>query len=138
MPTGLYFTDSINNWNGQITAENVTLVPWTDLILKSGYTTGDGVQPQYRRIKNLDGSYMVQFRGAISATSGNFPTTQVQVANIPEAYRPPYTAMRQGSVGTSNSTVSSATLAMTAAGNLHISATSNTVYIYLDALTYVN
>ena len=50
MPTGIYFTDSINNWNGQITAENVTLVPWNNLILKSGYTTGDGVQPQYRRI----------------------------------------------------------------------------------------
>ena len=138
MPTGLYFTDSINNWNGQITAENVTLVPWTNLILKSGYKAGDGTQPQYRRIKNLDGSYTVQFRGAISAMSGNFPTTQVQVAGIPVAYRPPSTAMRQGSVGTSNSTVSSATLAMTAAGNLHISATSNTVYIYLDALTYVN
>ena len=138
MPTGLYFTDSINNWNGQITAENVTLVPWTNLILKSGYTTGDGVKPQYRRIKNLDGSYTVQFRGAIRATSGNFPINQVQVANIPEAYRPPYTAMRQGSAGTSNATASSATLAMTVAGNLHVTATINTVYIYLDALTYVN
>ena len=138
MPTGLYFSDSINNWNGQITAENVTLVPWTNLILNSGYKAGDGVQPQYRRIKNLDGSYTVQFRGAISTTSGNFPTTQVQVANVPEAYRPSSTAMRQGSVGTSNSTVSSARLAMTSSGNLHVSATSNTVYIYLDALTYVN
>ena len=135
---GIYMQDNINGWGGQITAENVTLVSWQNLILKSGYTTGDGVQPQYRRIKNLDGSYTVQFRGAISATSGNFPTTQVQVANIPEAYRPSYTAMRQGSVGTSNSTVSSARIAMTPSGYLHVSATSNTVYIYLDALTYVN
>ena len=135
---GIYFQDSINNLGGSITAENVTLVPWTNLILKSGYKAGDGAQPQYRRIKNLDGSYTVQFRGAISATSGNFPTTQVQVVNIPEAYRPPSTAMRQGSAGTTNATTSSATLAMTPSGNLHITAAINTVYIYLDALTYVN
>lgn len=135
---GFYFQDSINNLGGSITAENVTLVPWKNLILKSGYKAGDGTQPQYRRTKNLDGSYTVQFRGAISATSGNFPTTQVQVVNIPEAYRPLSTAMRQGSAGTTNGASSSATLAMTPSGNLHVTAEINTVYIYLDALTYVN
>ena len=134
MPTGLYFTDSINNWNGQITAENVTLVPWKNLILQSGYTTGDGVQPQYRRIKNLDGSYTVQFRGAISPTSGNFPTGQVHVAVVSGVYTPPNTSIRQSS----DDTGKGARVAITMVGNIHILAPNNSSYVYLDALTYVN
>ena len=134
MPTGLYFTDSINNWNGQITAENVTLVPWQNLILKSGYTTGDGVQPQYRRIKNLDGSYSVQFRGAIRRTSGNFPTTQVWAATLSGDYLPPTIAMRQGS----DNTGKGARVVVEPNGNLSILAPNTSSYVYIDALTYIN
>ena len=72
MPTGLYFTDSINNWNGQITAENMTLVPWKNLTYLSGYTTAENNPCQYRKIKNLDGSYTVQFKGQIKPSSGSF------------------------------------------------------------------
>ena len=134
MPTGLYFSDSINNWNGQITAENVTLVPWTNLILNTGYKAGDGVQPQYRRIKNLDGSYTVQFRGAISKTSGNFTATQVLVASVYGDYMPPTTSIRQGSDNTGRG----ARVVMTTSGNLHIMAPNTSSYVYLDALTYIN
>ena len=131
---GIYFQDNINNFGGSITAENATYVPWTNLILKSGYTTGDLVQPQYRRIKNLDGSYTVQFRGAISPTSGNFPTGQVHVATLSGVYLPPTTSIRQSS----DNTGKGARVAMTTSGNLHIMAPNNSSYVYLEALTYVN
>ena len=75
MPSGLYLWDSINNWYGEITAENVTLVPWTNLTYSAGYTTAEDNPCQYRKIKNLDGSYTVQFRGQVKPVSGNFPTT---------------------------------------------------------------
>lgn len=131
---GIYMQDNINNWNGQITAENVTYVPWKNLILNSGYTAGDGVQPQYRRIKNLDGSYTVQFRGAVSPTSGNFPTAQVQIATLSGVYLPPTTSIRQSSDNTGRG----ARVAMTTSGNLHILAPNTSSYVYLEALTYVN
>ena len=89
MPTGLYFTDSINNWNGQITAENVTLVPWTNLTYSAGYTTAEDNPCQYRKIKNLDGSYTVQFRGQIKPSSGSFAVNSTSyVASIPSDIMP--------------------------------------------------
>ena len=93
MPTGLYFSDSINNWYGQITAENVTLVPWTNLTYLSGFTTAENNPCQYRKIKNLDGSYTVQFRGQVKPVSGSFPGTDSEsnfqiIANLPVDIRP--------------------------------------------------
>lgn len=132
--SGIYMQDNINNWGGTITAENVTYVPWINLILKSGYTVGDGVQPQYRRIKNLDGSYTVQFRGAISPTSGNFPTGQVHVGTVSGVYLPPTTSIKQSS----DNTGKGGRVAMTTAGNLHIMAPNNSSYVYVDAMTYIN
>ena len=69
---GLYFQDSIKNFSGSITAENTTLVPWKNLTYLSGYTTAENNPCQYRKIKNLDGSYTVQFRGQIKRSSGSF------------------------------------------------------------------
>lgn len=89
MPTGLYFTDSINNWNGQITAENVTLVPWTNITYLPGFTTAENNPCQYRKIKNLDGSYTVQFRGQIKPSSGSFAVNSTSyVASIPSDIMP--------------------------------------------------
>ena len=97
MPTGLYFTDSINNWNGQITAENVTLVPWTNLTYSAGYTTAEDNPCQYRKIKNLDGSYTVQFRGQVKPVSGNFPTTGFRdIALLPIDIRPTKNSLVNG------------------------------------------
>ena len=134
MPTGLYFTDSINDFTGQITAENVTLSSWQNLILNSGFTVGDGVQPQYRRIKNLDGSYSVQFRGAVSPTSGNFPTSQVQVASLSGNYIPQIHTFVQGSDNTGRG----GRVAALSDGRLMILAPNNSSYMYLNTLTYIN
>ena len=131
---GIYFQDSINNFGGSITAENATYVPWTNLILKSGYTAGDGVQPQYRRIKNLDGSYSVQFRGAVSPTSGNFPTSQVQVASLSGNYIPQTHTFVQGSDNTGRG----GRVATLSDGRLMILAPNNSSYMYLNTLTYIN
>ena len=134
MPTGFYVWDSIGNWHGGITAENLTLVPWQNLILRSGYAAGDGTKPQCRRIKNLDGSYTVQFRGAISRTSGNFPTTQVWAATLIGDYLPPTIAMRQ----CSDNTGKGARVVVEPNGNLSILAPNTSSYVYIDALTYIN
>ena len=134
---GMDFWSQLNDtggYCGQITAENVTLVPWTNLKLNSGYKAGDGMQPQYRRIKNLDGSCSVQFRGAVSPTSGNFPTGQVTVATLSGVYLPPTIAMRQGSDNTGRG----ARVAITTAGNLVIMAPNTSSYVYIDVLTYIN
>lgn len=89
MPTGLYFSDSINNWYGQITAENVTLVPWTNLTYLSGFTTAENNPCQYRKIKNLDGSYTVQFRGQVKPVSGKFSiNTQYNPIRVPVDAQP--------------------------------------------------
>lgn len=130
----MYMSDTINNFGGSITASNLTSVPWIDLTLLSGFKAGDGVQPQYRRIKNLDGSYSVQFRGAISPTSGNFPTTQVQVATLSGIYLPPSTAMRQGS----DNTGKGGRVAVVNTGQFYILAPNTSSYVYIDALTYIN
>lgn len=83
-PQGIYFQDSINNWGGSITAENVTLVPWTNLTYLSGFTTAENNPCQYRKIKNLDGSYTVQFRGQVKPVSGNFAiNTQYNPIRVP-------------------------------------------------------
>ena len=92
-PFSLQFDDTVNDWHGQITAENVTLVPWTNLTYLSGYTTAEDNPCQYRKIKNLDGSYTVQFRGQVKPVSGSFSGTNSEsnfqiIANLPADIRP--------------------------------------------------
>lgn len=92
-PFSLRFDDTVNGWHGQITAENVTLVPWTNLTYYAGYTTAEDNPCQYRKIKNLDGSYTVQFRGQVKPVSGSFPGTNSEsnfqiIANLPVDIRP--------------------------------------------------
>ena len=72
---GMSFWSQLNDtgaYKGSITYENVTLVPWTNLTYRSGYTTAENNPCQYRKIKNLDGSYVVQFRGQVKPVSGKF------------------------------------------------------------------
>ena len=89
MPTGLYFSDTINNFTGQITAENVTLVPWTNLTYLPGFTTAENNPCQYRKIKNLDGSFKIEFRGQIKPSSGSFAVNSTSyVASIPSDIMP--------------------------------------------------
>ena len=113
----------------------MTLVPWTNLVLKSGYKAGDGTQPQYRRIKNLDGSYTVQFRGAVSPTSGNFQTSgNATIGSVSGVYTPPVVSMAQGS----DNTGKGARVAIAVNGNVLILAPNTSSYVYLNELQYIN
>lgn len=137
MPTGLYFNDSINNWTGQITAENVTLVPWTNLTYLSGYTTAENNPCQYRKIKNLDGSYTVQFRGQVKPTSGNFPTTDFQsIAVLPTDIRPPKNSFANG-VGDVTGT-QTIRIGVFIDGGVQIGVRGTaTSYVAINSLTYI-
>jgi hypothetical protein len=89
----MYMSDTINNRSGSITAEQLTIVPWTNLTYLSGYTTAENNPCQYRKIKNLDGSYTVQFKGQVKPVSGSFPGTNSEsnfqiIANLPADIRP--------------------------------------------------
>lgn len=136
-PSYLYFSDSINNWTGQITAENVTLVPWTDLTYLSGYTTAENNPCQYRKIRNLDGSYKVEFRGQVKLVSGNFPTSNFQaIANLPVGVRPNTNkfATAVGDV-TGSQTIRIGALTD---GNIQIGVRGTaTAYVAIDSLGYV-
>ena len=111
------------------------LVPWTNLKLNSGFKAGDGAQPQYRRIKNLDGSYTVQFRGAVSPTSGNFQTSSnVTVASVSGVYTPPVISMAQGG----DNTGKGARVAVAVNGNVLILAPNTSSYVYLNEMQYIN
>lgn len=89
-PFSLRFDDAVNDWHGQITAENVTPVPWTNLTYSAGYTTAENNPCQYRKIRNLDGSYKVEFRGQVRLVSGNFLASSgfYSIANLPVGVRP--------------------------------------------------
>lgn len=106
-PFSLRFDDTVNDWHGQITAEQVTLVPWRDLSYLPGFTTYDSNPCQYRKTKNLDGSYTVKFRGQVRPTSGGFANNSTQyIANLPDEIMPAKNAFALG-VGdvTSNPTI---------------------------------
>ena len=88
-PFSLRFDDTVNDWHGQITAENVTLVPWTNLTYLPGFTTAENNPCQYRKIKNLDGSFKIEFRGQIKPSSGSFAVNSTSyVASIPSDIMP--------------------------------------------------
>ena len=137
MPTGLYFTDSINNWNGQITAENVTLVPWKNLTYLSGYTTDENNPCQYRKIKNLDGSYTVQFKGQVKPVSGRFNATgEYLPLQVPAEIKPSINAFGIGLPDFTN--IQSARLVVLASdGRVQLMVRGNaTNYVSLDMMSY--
>ena len=137
MPTGLYFTDSINNWNGQITAENVTLVPWTNLTYLSGYTTAENNPCQYRKIKNLDGSYTVQFRGQVKPVSGRFNATGEYLAlQVPAVIKPSINAFGLGIPDFTN-IQSARIVVLRSDGRVQLMIRGNaTDYVSLDMMSY--
>ena len=136
MPTGLYFADSINNWNGQITAENVTLVPWTNLTYSAGYTTAEDNPCQYRKIKNLDGSYTVRFRGQVKPVSGNFPTTGFgNIAVLPTDIRPTRNSFVNGVGDVSGSQTVRIGVIVNGIVQIGVRGTA-TSYIAIDSLSY--
>lgn len=79
----LTLNDRQNGFSGQLTAQQLTSVPWVNIPLASGYITVEGATPQYRRIQLLDGSYEVQLRGRVGPSSGNFDLTGRRIGSIP-------------------------------------------------------
>lgn len=141
--SGIYLQDNINNWNGSITAEQLTLVPWTNLTYLSGFTTAENNPCQYRIVKILDGSYEVQFRGQVKPSSGSFgANTTSYVASIPNAIMPSKNAFGIG-IPDFNA-IQNARLVVVAdqtssnPRQLQIKVTGNaTSYVSLDMLRYV-
>ena len=137
MPTGFYLWDSINNWHGGISAENVTLVPWTNLTYLSGYTTAEGNPCRYRKIKNLDGSYTVQFKGQVKPVSGRFNATGEYLAlQVPFDIKPSVNAFGIGIPDFTN--IQSARIVVLASdGRVQLMVRGNaTDYISLDMMSY--
>lgn len=97
-PFSLRFDDTVNDWHGQITAENVTPVPWTDITLASGYTSAGGTTAQYRVLRNLDGTKHVEFRGSVGKTSGNLTTSQMQIGTLPAIITPSQNTFKQSAI----------------------------------------
>lgn len=75
--------DRQNGFSGQLTAQQLTAVPWVNIPLASGFVTIEGATPQYRRVQLLDGSYEVQLRGRVGPASGFFTGTGVRIGSIP-------------------------------------------------------
>ena len=141
-PQGIYFQDSINNWGGSITAENVTLVPWTNITYLPGFTTAENNPCQYRKIKNLDGSFKIEFRGQIKPSSGSFAVNSTSyVASIPSDIMPLKNAFGIGIPDfNTNQNVRLVVVADLASSNprqLQIKVTGGvTSYVSLDMLSY--
>lgn len=126
--------DSSGN-SGFITAENLTKKPWINIPLSSGWRTSEGNTPQYRKIRNLDGSESVQFRGQVERTSGTITASNSHTyAILPVLYRPSKNAFAQGASATP---YYGARLGALTSGELRINAPVATEYVVLDQLSYI-
>ena len=141
-PFSIFFNDSINNWTGSITAQQLTLIPWTNLTYLPGFTTAENNPCQYRKIKNLDGSFKIEFRGQIKPSSGSFAVNSTSyVASIPSDIMPLKNAFGIGI--TDFNTIQNARLVVVAdlsssnPRQLQIKVTGGaTSYVSLDMLEY--
>lgn len=127
--SSLSMLDSSGN-NGILTAQNLTKSVWKTLPLASGITVAEGNKPMYRIIKNLDGSWQVQFKGQCA---GKF-SGDTLLATVPAEARPAQTEFAYGASSTGNG----GRLAVTTAGRLRFMVASGTTpsYCALSALTY--
>lgn len=90
----IVLNDRENGFSGQITAEQLTNVPWTTLPLAAGFAETEGATPQYRKIQNIDGSFSVQLRGRCGPTTGSFTAgAGTRIGTLPVGTRPTRLAM---------------------------------------------
>ena len=136
-PFSLRFDDTVNDWHGQITAENVTLVPWTNLTYLSGFTTAENNPCQYRKIKNLDGSYTVQFKGQVKPVSGRFNATgEYLPLQVPAVIKPSINAFGIGVPDFTN-IQSARIVVLRSDGRVQFMIRGNaTDYVSLDMMSY--
>lgn len=131
-PFSLRFDDTVNDWHGQITAENVTPVPWINITLASGYTSANGTTAQYRVIRNLDGTKRVEFRGSVGKTSGNLTTSQEQIGTLPASITPSQNTFKQSAIDGAEG----GRIGAISDRRLMAWCAKETRYISLDSLTY--
>lgn len=129
---GLTLQD-FNGNGGTIRAENLRTVDWTNLTLNSGFVVSQNNIPQYRRFKNLDGSYTVELRGQVERTSGTFGTASSIVATMPVGHRPP---LSNQMYMCPDDTFKGARVTMQPAGGVQINSANNSVYVNLSPITF--
>ena len=86
-PSYLYFSDSINNWTGQITAEALTNKGWKNV---TGFVNGvqtDAVPLQYKVTINMDNTRTIKFRGGFKG-NGTSDLPQAGIVQLPVEARP--------------------------------------------------
>lgn len=72
-------------FDGTIYAPNITPGPWTTLTLNSGLVanTSSGATPSYRLVGD-----MVQLKGNVAKSSGDFTSSPVTIGSLPTGFRP--------------------------------------------------
>ncbi|MHC5217147.1 phage tail spike protein [Enterococcus sp. LJL128] len=77
--------------SGSLTAESLVSKPWQDLPLTTNFQHYGTDKCQYKKVKNLDGSYTVKFRGIMTTKAGVSWATGQSIANMPLGTRPSQT-----------------------------------------------
>ena len=113
------------------------MVPWTNLTYLSGYTTAENNPRQYRKIKNLDGSYTVQFKGQVKPVSGRFNATGEYLAlQVPTEIKPSINAFGIGIPDFTN-IQSARIVVLRSDGRVQLMIRGNaTDYVSLDMMSY--
>ncbi|MDT2756980.1 hypothetical protein P7G51_06260 [Enterococcus asini] len=120
-------------YEGALTAQQLTNVPWTNLPYESGFTTAENNPCQYRVVHLLDGSRELQMRGQVQNTGGTaLPTaTSPYIGLLPATARP----IRNELVAAADSSRKGARVAVLKNGYIQIDTpNANTTYVSLGGI----
>jgi hypothetical protein len=130
----LYMVES--GVGGYLPASALNSTSWVNLPYASGWTTAENNPCQYRMFPQLDGSYLIRFRGQFAPTSGTIPSGNQQpfgAGGIPVAIRPDKTEFGYGA---SNQNAGGR-LAISGAGNFFYNPeTTGQTYCSISGISY--
>lgn len=130
----LYMAES--GVGGYLPASALNPTSWVNLPYASGWTTEENNPCQYRMFPQLDGSYLIRFRGQFAPTSGTIPSGNQQpfgAGGIPVAIRPDKTEFGYGA---SNQNAGGR-LAISGAGNFFYNPeTTGQTYCSISGISY--
>lgn len=130
----LYMVES--GVGGYLPASALNPTSWVNLPYASGWTTAENNPCQYRMFPQLDGSYLIRFRGQFAPTSGTIPSGNQQpfgAGGIPVAIRPDKTEFGYGA---SNQNAGGR-LAISGAGNFFYNPeTTGQTYCSISGISY--
>ncbi|MBS7578468.1 MULTISPECIES: hypothetical protein [unclassified Enterococcus] len=133
MGDGVYFTDSINNYVGSVTAEQLTAVPFKTLTLADGMLSDSVDNTAYRKFKQLDGSYKVEFTGTLSKNPASpFPTTNTLIFTLSPEYRPSSRKL----INCTDDLLKNIRVEITTSGAVYARSAYGSNYINLSSLSY--